>query len=163
MAATQAVMGVLKSPRPESMTIRLLTLLLIVFLPGHHPVTQPQVKKFQIMPQPYSHSNRQKMRAKDGYPSPPQAGNKQTNGKKDSTRRKEFWHRSGPCSLLWLFSESVSSSLDAFLSPWASQLLTLKSPCDHSTATRFSICSCLEVRHGKPGQCACQNLQSGWG
>ena len=107
MAATQVVMGVPKSSRPESMTIRSLTLLLIAFLPGHHPVTLLQVKKFQIMPRLPSHSNRQKMRTEDGYPSP--TGWKQTNGKNDSTRRKGFWQRSGPCSLLWLFSESVCS------------------------------------------------------
>lgn len=45
MAATQTVTGMLKSSRPEPMTIRFLTLLLIVSLPRNHSVTQLQVKK----------------------------------------------------------------------------------------------------------------------
>lgn len=45
--------------------IRSLTLLLIVFLPGHHRVTLLRVQKFQIIPQLPSHSNRQKMRTED--------------------------------------------------------------------------------------------------
>lgn len=48
MAATQEVIGTQKSSRPETMTIRLLTLLLIVFLPRNYPVTQLQVKKKKV-------------------------------------------------------------------------------------------------------------------